>query len=126
MQPLTYKWLATTTQLAPFTADTLLAPLKDSAENLYASKNEFDDIGEVTLETITLSAVSNLLISEAEVPLNAEDNDSGSSSNKTEESSPKSSSEIEVPEESSAMGLGMSVFLSSAALSLWTCMYLAL
>lgn len=121
LQPLTYRWLAVTTQIAPFTADIFTYPLEKSAEKVLSTENKDYEGLEAIDGMIALSAVSNLLIADADVV--GKENDSGS--NKTEEGKPESTSEDEQGEGNAADGLKMSVCLILACFGVGTFMHLA-
>ncbi|KAJ4245076.1 hypothetical protein NW762_014287 [Fusarium torreyae] len=115
-----HRWLAVTTQVASFTADSILPAIRRSAEALGTS-TEDNDTMEQTL--VTFAAVSNLLIANSTAP-RTQDQPAKDKANKTEDdttskSNSSSSSTDEGTDKSSAFKLeGSDGFMSISFLVL--------
>ncbi|RSL54072.1 hypothetical protein CEP54_010070 [Fusarium duplospermum] len=121
---LSQRWLAVTSQIAPFTAETILKTLRKSAEESHADKDG-DDALEQTMGE--LAVVSNLLISDAHVVVawgdekaNTGGSGSGSGSSNDSDSEGSGSSSDDKDDDSSATRLtGLNVVLALFAWALY-------
>ncbi|KAL2673670.1 hypothetical protein Neosp_012113 [[Neocosmospora] mangrovei] len=121
---LSQRWLAVTSQIAPFTAETILKALRKSAEESDADKDG-DDALEQTMGE--LAVVSNLLISDAHAAIswgdektNTSGSGSGSGSSNDSDSEDSGSSSDDKDEDSSATRLtGLNVVLALFAWGLY-------
>ncbi|KAF4967055.1 hypothetical protein FSARC_5346 [Fusarium sarcochroum] len=86
----THRWLAVTSQVAPFTADSILPAIRRSAEES-KTESKGDDALEQTLGSF--AAVSNLLIADTAVP-GTRNETTGDKANKTEDGPTSSSSSV--------------------------------
>lgn len=101
---LSQRWLAVTSQIAPFTAESILKALRKSAEESYADKDG-DDALEQTMGE--LAVVSNLLISDAHAAVSwgKEKAKTGSDSGNGSDSEDAGSSSDDKDDDSSATRL---------------------
>ncbi|KAM0420986.1 hypothetical protein ACHAPT_011229 [Fusarium lateritium] len=110
---LTHRWLAVTSQIAPFTAETILKTLRKSAEAFDQDKDGEDALEQTLSE---LAMVSNLLISDAYASVTWGENKSKAGGNDSDSEGADSSSDDEDEENSATRFTGLNLLL---ALLVW-------